>query len=255
MDDYTHSPADRAKGIAGALLLQALLGYALWIGLAPGAPIQLAERALVYVTPVAAPPPPPVPIRTAARRPAGAASKPNRVASATPVIAPPPVIPVFVPPPPIVAAPVAGIAADSSAGAAPVVGPGSGSGGAGDETGSGSAGDGTGSGGTPSVWLRGRIRDSDYPRAAIDARLEGTLMTRYVIGTNGRVIACRVTEPSGNAVLDDTTCRLVMQRYRYRPARDASGRKVTEEVLQKHSWVIVRPGEAEPFDAGPGEGD
>jgi protein TonB len=40
-------------------------------------------------------------------------------------------------------------------------------------------------------------------------------------------------------VLDETTCRLVMQRYRYEPARDAQGRRVSDTDVEEHSWVLV----------------
>lgn len=232
---------DRIKGLVGAVALQALLGYALLIGLAPGTPARLAERALIYVAPPPPKPePPPVPPRATAPKPQGAAAPPNRRAKATPIVVPPPIIPIIVPPP-IIAAPLAGAGAENSAGAAPIAGPGSGSGGTGDGSGAGDAGEGDGGGGTPPRRLRGRIRDSDYPRDAAQARIGGRLLTRYRIDPDGRVGECSIVESSGNALLDATTCRIVIERYRYKPARDAAGRKISATILQDHEWVIEPP--------------
>jgi protein TonB len=87
--------------------------------------------------------------------------------------------------------------------------------------------------------LRGRIRDSDYPSEASRTGTQGSLTTRYVIGPTGRITDCTVIKSSGSAVLDETTCRLVMQRYRYEPARDAQGRRVSDTDVEEHSWVLV----------------
>jgi protein TonB len=189
-------------------------------------------------------PPPPlarriVPHRTPARKREGAASPPNLKSRATDIVAPPPVIPLPAPPP-LIAAPVAGTGTDPSAGASTRPGPGTGAGGQGTGTGSGAAGNGEGGGGagTPSRWLKGRIRDSDYPRGPLAAKIGGTLLTRYVVGPNGRVTECRVIRSSGNAELDATTCRLIIERFRFAPARDAQGRKVSDVVVEDHTWVI-----------------
>jgi protein TonB len=197
------------------------------------------------------PPPPalkPAPRHARMPKPRGAAAPPNLRARATPVVAPLPKI-VVERPPLIVAAPLPGIGADPTAGTAPVVGPGSGSGGQGTGTGSGSSGTGDGGGGSHAEYRRGDIRDRDYPRAARDAGIQGDLTTRYVIGTDGRITDCRVVKSSGSALLDDTTCRLVMDRFRYRPARDANGRKVAEVSFDDHHWRLGPP----PGPDGPDE--
>jgi protein TonB len=59
-----------------------------------------------------------------------------------------------------------------------------------------------------------------------------------VVGPNGRVTECRVIRSSGNAELDETTCRLILERFRFAPARDAQGRKVSDVVVEDHTWVI-----------------
>ncbi|MBO0123988.1 energy transducer TonB, partial [Streptococcus pneumoniae] len=91
-------------------------------------------------------------------------------------------------------------------------------------TGSGSGGDGNGPGGGGGTVLRlleGSITGRDYPRAAAEAGASGTVGLRFTVGVNGRVTDCRVTRSSGNADLDETTCKLIKRRFRYAPSRDA----------------------------------
>lgn len=225
---------------AGALTLA--LGYAVIVGLAwrqgvaPEAALQLFE--------VAPPPEPqrkrPQPRHVRQSRPEGQASPPNLRAEPTQIVAPPPQIPT--PPPPVAAAPIAGVGAQASAGSAEVAGPGYGAGGEGNGRGSGGRGDGDGAGGdeTPPRWVRGDLRDSDYPEAAAEAGAGGTVGVRYTVWTDGRVTECTVTDSSGNAELDATTCRLIRERFRFRPSRDDRGRPVPAIIVESHSWILQR---------------
>jgi len=146
-----------------------------------------------------------------------------------------------VPPSPVPPAPrpSASLAPLSGASAA-----GSGAGGGG--SGSGSAGVGYGNGGTISVQIAGEIRESDYPRDAARRRLSGRVFVRYTVGTNGRVTDCAVTRSSGVPSFDEATCRLIMQRFRYEPARDAAGRPRTEVYEGGHTWRMA----GSPLDYG-----
>ena len=233
---------DRLRGLALAAIVHAFLGYALIAGLR--VPLALpVDRGLTLVAlqpvplrPRVAPPPP---ARHHARR-TGAASPPNLVAEPTELVAPIPII--AVPSPPVlVVAPIAGAGAAPSAGAAPIPGPGTGSGGTGDERGGGGTGD--GDGGIPLRLLSGSLNDGDYPRAALAAGVGGVVGLRFVVGVRGRVTDCAVTRSSGNADLDQTTCRLIIKRLRYRPSLDAQGRPVPDIVTGEHRWTIHRRGD------------
>lgn len=195
-------------------------------------PVMIAE----ITQPAPEPEVPPEPAKARAPRPEGAASAANKRARPSEVVAPPPAVEV---PPPIVAAPVAATGPDVSAGAAPVAGPGTGSGGAGTGFGSGGQGSGTGGGGGGSArWVKGRIKDSDYPRAAARAEIGGAVIVNFDVGTNGRASNCRVVSSSGNADLDRTTCRLIEKRFRYEPATDAQGRPVPSVVAWRQEWWL-----------------
>jgi protein TonB len=75
----------------------------------------------------------------------------------------------------------------------------------------------------------------------------GTVSVRYRVETNGRPTGCTVTRSSGNRDLDETTCRLIERRFRYRPARDFRGRPVAETVSGRHRWW-TRPREPYYYD-------
>lgn len=242
---------ERARAALGAAALTAALGYALVAGLALGSGASPGEALTLFeVWPE--PPPPPreklVPHRTPSSRREGAASPPNLRSEPTEIVAPEPVVPLAVPPP-VVAAPIAGIGSAPTAGSADVAGPGTGAGGEGDGRGSGGAGDGSGAGGEeiPPRWVRGQLRDSDYPDGAADAGIGGTVGVRYLVWTDGRVRECEITRSSGSAELDATTCRLIEERFRFRPSRDARGRPVPAVIVENHSWEIHQePAEAPP---------
>ena len=230
---------DRARaGLAAAVLTGAFGALLLW-GLAPPLTMPTPE-ALSQFTIIVPDPPKPVtrPAPRRAPRPSGAAAPPNRVSRAVALVVPPPVVPPPVPPPPITTAPLPALGNDPSSGAAPVAGPGTGAGGEGNGFGSGDGGDGDGGGGSDAIQIAGRITGRDYPVGPLRAHIGGTVTIRYVITDRGRVTQCRVVRSSGNGELDATTCRLVTERFRFRPARDGAGRRIADELTEDHSWVV-----------------
>ena len=233
------TPGERLGGALGALAMVALLGWLLLGGLT----VRLGDAqvpALQLLSFTAPPPPPPEPEvkpepKRAAPKEEGKASPPNKVSRATEVVAPLPAPT----PPPLPAAPKPAQGNDASSGSAPIAGPGTGAGGIGDGTGSGGRGNGAGGGGgTPLRLLRGDITGRDYPKAAAEAGAQGTVGLRFTVGVNGRVTDCRVTRSSGNADLDETTCQLILRRFRYEPSRDAGGRPYADVVTGEQVWEL-----------------
>ena len=226
-------------------------GYALVAGLALGSGASSEEALKLFeVGPDPTPPPPEkrVPHRVHSSRREGAASPPNLRSEPTELVAPVPVVPVPVPPP-VVTAPLAGVGSDPSAGSADVVGPGTGSGGEGNGRGGGGEGDGNGDGGadTPPRRIRGDMGDAPYPAGAEEAGIGGTVSVRYYVETDGHVSDCDVTRSSGNAELDAATCRFIVRRFRFRPARDGRGRPVSASIIENYSWGV----EQEPAEGPP----
>ncbi|GAO38796.1 putative TonB-like protein [Sphingomonas changbaiensis NBRC 104936] len=232
---------ERATSVAGVVLVHALLGYALIAGLRTDIPHRVSEELKLFnVLPVHEPPKPQtkIPHKIKSPRPEGEASPPNLRAEPTQIVLPPP--PVKVPTPnPLPVAPIPGVGNAPSAGSADIPGPGYGAGGFGNGRGSGGEGEGDGGGGWVAPrQIKGRIKDSDYPRSAGAAGVGGTVSVRYEVGVDGRVTDCEVTRSSGFPDLDNTTCRLIMERFRFKPSLDPDGHPVSATIVQNHTWVI-----------------
>jgi protein TonB len=248
---WLRNPENRPRIVSGlsVAMVHALLFYMLINGFGGRIVATVGER-LKLIDIVELPPPPPAkpaPPRKGnthkARtpNPEGAASPKNLRDTPVEIVAPPPQLDL---PPPLPAAPAAGEGRVTAAGAADTPGPGTGSGGIGAGTGSGEYGSGTGGGGggmaVHARWIAGRIKDSDYPAAALDAGASGTVYLRFIVQPNGRVTDCRITRSSGRADLDITTCRLIEGRFRYRPARDVTGRPIAEMIRGEQHWETSR---------------
>jgi len=82
------------------------------------------------------------------------------------------------------------------------------------------------------------FNDSDYPRDAAQRNEQGVTGFTLDIDATGRVSACRVTESSGSASLDEATCRITQERARFEPARDQRGRPVPDEISRHMHWVL-----------------
>lgn len=238
---YTGLVSTRQRALAGgaSLLVATLVG----LGLASGLDLNVVRKASEAISAIAIPAPSPpretvVPAETSSDAASGRASAPNKYAKAAQVVAPKPKLPPPAPPP-VAAAPQPGAGSESSAGATPNPGPGSGAGGRGDGTGAGGSGSGTG-GGSKAVWRSGAIRDADYPRDASRAKVGGEVEVRFTIQPSGRVTGCRVTRSSGDASLDATTCRLIEERFRFKPATNAAGDPVASQYGWRQSWWLER---------------
>lgn len=242
---------ERLACAVAALLVTMLIGYALVMGLR-AAPLL---RALADDSPLALfnlkPPPPKRPDAVQPPKPRaprheggghpapGARTRAIKADRPPParIISPPPLIPL---PQPIAppTAPVAGGGAGTGDTA-----DGAGAGGQGNGTGSGGSGRGTGSGegdGGSFAHARqtdGRFRNSDFPPSVKGAgRLK--IGVRYAIGPSGRVDRCDIIESSGYGEVDAMTCRIIMERYRFRPARDPDGYPVTEVREEDYRWRV-----------------
>ena len=238
---YSGRITRRQRSIAGGATIA--VAVAVGAGLIAGLDLDVVRKASEAITAIAVPAPPPpretvTPSEEPSEKASVRASATNKTAQAAQIVAPKPKLPP-IEPPPVAAAPVAGAGSQASAGATPVAGPGSGAGGRGDGTGAGGSGSGTG-GGTKAVWRSGTIRDSDYPKAASRARIGGDVEVRFTIEPSGRVSRCRVSKSSGDALLDATTCRLIEERFRFKPATNAAGTPIASQYGWRQSWWLER---------------
>jgi len=218
----------------GTLALVALLHLAALIGLvrvfAPDFTASVVERATLLATvTIAAPPHPEVAAGADPHMGAAGAEAPQAVAREVAA----PEAPLLRPSPaPRVASP-----GDESFSGANDRGTGAGGEGAG--PGSGGAGTASGGGARPLELVSGRIDDArDYPIPPGGRRIRRghDVVIELTVGTDGRVSACRVTDPSPDPEADAITCRLATERFVFRPRLNAAGEPVAGTYRWRQRW-------------------
>ncbi len=238
------SPRERMGGAAAALAVTCALGVVLALGLVVRERLARDDAGVAMFDILPVPEPKAKAERMPRRntRPSGQAAPPNLRSRATEVVAPKPTVPIVVQPL-VIAAEKPADDVEATSGAAEVAGPGTGAGGQGYGFGGGGSGDGDGAGdpdATPPRQIRGSIRDSDYPEDLADAGIGGRVTVLFLVQTDGRVPECNVVGSSGIPRLDTLTCRLIRERFRFRPSRDGRGRPVPALVRESHEWVFER---------------
>ena len=86
--------------------------------------------------------------------------------------------------------------------------------------------------------LASYIADNDYPEAALRRNEQGTVGFELDVSPQGRVVQCRVIQSSGSPLIDAATCRVMVLRARFTPARDADGRAVPDTVTNHIRWFL-----------------
>jgi len=217
----------RAKSMGAVCAIHVVIGYALVSGLGMEvAKTVTAGFKVIHITPPM--PSEPVPAKKPAEALEEAASPENLRAAPTQIVAPEPEIKLEIESP-VIAAPIAGPGDESKAGASDQAGPGFGSGG---------QGDGYGGGGIVSGprYLSGAISRKDIPRSVWKSGNRGNVLAHFTVGTDGRASDCRIRQSSGHPELDAATCKLIEQRFRFAPARDARGRAVARPYGWLQEW-------------------
>jgi protein TonB len=229
-------PRERIKALAAVALVQLGLGLALLNGLRVDVRQsgELVQRLVQIALPAKRPPVPVTPrpkpkfahqsspAPRAEPKPIGGSPGPlpsHSAASVTPIVALHP------------SAPPSG----GSSGGGPAVGAGAGGG-------TGGQGHGAEDGGTDLEKIAGDIFPSDYPKHLGNAGIGGRVSVTFTVETNGRVTGCSITRSSGIPELDALTCRLMEQRFVFRPSTDRYGRPIRDEVDWDHDWIAARGG-------------
>jgi protein TonB len=225
-------PRERLIALAAVAVVQLGLGAALISGFRVDElrRNELVSRLIDFTLP---PPPPkitPTPVHPALHRAAAAPKAEPKPVGGTPGPIPSHALPTVTP---VVAVRPSAPPSGGGSGTGPAIGAGAG-GGAGGE------GYGEDDGGTDLVQIAGEIGPSDYPRDLRDRGIGGRVEMLFTVGTNGRVTSCTITRSSGVPELDALTCRLVQQRFRYRPSTDRYGRPIPDEVEGVQDWVASR---------------
>jgi len=235
MANYTGTAReDRAKALVGVVLVHVALGAVILTGLNVRDVQRVVETLKTFDIDEPPPPPPQEPPRPReqaqrAKEEKGAAGK---KAEPSPVVVPKPKIELPAKPP-VAAAPVAGTGSATTSGAANY-GTGPGAGGSG--TGRGGGGTGDFSGYTPAQRIS-KIPDREYRRIrAASGQSSGRIGITLKVNTDGRPSNCRIVRTSGNPTVDDLFCELAVDYVRFRPARDADGRPVAQDITWYPDW-------------------
>ena len=225
-----HHDRHRTFGIAGTIAVHAFI-IAVLVLFAPSyTPLPAVLEPGLVAMELSEPPPSPPPDYVER----GAAAPPSRGADEVPSPPPPPA-PLASPIPAEVARDP-GPAQASGLGVAP--GFGAGQGGEGSGSGAGSGGSGRGAGAmTPPVRIEGALTNADYRWARALDGAAGTVAVSFQVRTDGRADRCAAIRSSGFGAFDEATCRLIEQRFLFRPARDESGRPVEWTIRTEYTWT------------------
>jgi periplasmic protein TonB len=228
-------PRERLIALAAVALVQLALGFALLNGLRVD--VRQSGELVQRLVEIALPPKPPPPLPAAPKSKAKVEhrSSPAPRAKAKPIGGSPGPKPAHAP---VSVAPLVAVrrtATPSGGGAGGGTAVGTGAGG-----GTGGRGYGGDDGGTDLEKIAGDILPSDYPRELGNRGIGGRVSVTFTVETNGRVTNCRVTRSSGIPELDALTCRLMEQRFRFRPSTDRYGRPIRDEVDWDHDWIAPR---------------
>lgn len=94
--------------------------------------------------------------------------------------------------------------------------------------------------GAPAQLIEGYLTAEDYPSRALRDEIEGTTIVGFTVDEAGNVGGVHVSTSSGDQSLDDASCKAVAERFRYEPARNASGHPVAEHRTQPIRWAVPR---------------
>lgn len=230
----TMRPRERLAAFAAVALVQVGLGLVLLNGLKVqiGGPTEAVERLIEIALPHTPPPvPPSVEAKPKAKLQHSASSAPKTLPKpigGSPGPQPSHAAPA---PTPVVAVRPTAPASGGGSSTGPALGSGAGGGAGGQGFGGGDGG------GADLVQIAGAIGQSDYPRDLRERGIGGRVEFTFTVEPNGRVGRCSVTRSSGVPELDLLTCRLVQQRFVYRPSTDRYGRPIEDEVDGVYDWV------------------
>jgi len=105
--------------------------------------------------------------------------------------------------------------------------------------------------------VSGSISDDDYPTSAIRTGAEGRCVVGFTVNEAGSVCDVDLVESSGHASLDAAACKLIEKRFRFEPARTASGSAIAQRRSQPIVWRLPEddhvedPIELRSFDDAP----
>lgn len=93
-------------------------------------------------------------------------------------------------------------------------------------------------GATPIDPLYTLISSDDYPTSAFVKGEQGQVHYKLTIASTGVVTDCTIVQSSGSTALDEATCRIIKQRAKFFPAKDANGTPIADTYDSSLSWKL-----------------
>lgn len=78
----------------------------------------------------------------------------------------------------------------------------------------------------------------DWPSESRAKREQGLVAYEIEISKDGSVEGCTITESSGFPRLDEVTCAKILERARFKPARDDAGRPIASTYKGRVRWSL-----------------
>lgn len=82
------------------------------------------------------------------------------------------------------------------------------------------------------------VSNGDYPTTALERRAMGQVEARVTVTPDGKASDCQMVRSSGHDDLDQITCRVVVKRARFKPARDREGHAMSSPFLFTIWWLM-----------------
>lgn len=77
-----------------------------------------------------------------------------------------------------------------------------------------------------------------YPEEASEAGEQGRVTVIVQVAQDGRVSDCKIESSSGSTSLDSATCRILQEKARFSPARDASDQAIPGDFRFQTVWAL-----------------
>jgi TonB family protein len=84
------------------------------------------------------------------------------------------------------------------------------------------------------------VSNDDYPRREMAQEIEGNVTFQLQVDDKGTVENCVTLRSSKVATLDNLTCKLMMQRAKFRPALDANDKPMASFYINRVRWQIPK---------------
>lgn len=81
------------------------------------------------------------------------------------------------------------------------------------------------------------IKSDDYPPGAVLRGEQGLIVSSLGVDATGVPRTCRIVGGAETAILGDATCKILLARAKFVPAKDAAGNPIASEFEARFRWA------------------